>query len=118
MGIVVLVGFFLSFSFDCLAQIPASQLIVEDSIQFDKEREGFINQLIQPLRLRENRINRERTRVVNLIRQLTESGAFRVDSTTVNDISDELLNLANQLGQSLEESKNMQDEINLVLSDL
>jgi len=118
MGIVILVGFFLSFSFNGLAQIPASQLIIEDSIQFAKEREGFINQLVQPLRFRENRINRERTRVVNLIRQLTESSAFRIDSTTVNDISDELLHLANELGQSLEESKNMQAEIQHVLSDL
>src|SRR5690554_4616904 len=118
MGISILVGFFLSFSFKCLAQIPASQLILEDSIQLSKEREGFINQLIQPLRFRENKINRERARVVDLIRQLTESNDFRIDSTTVDDISNELLELANELGQSLEESKNMQAEIQHVLSDL
>lgn len=91
--------------------LPA-QIILEDSIQFEEtDRQGFLNQLIQPLRFRENRIKQDRQRVLNLIKTLSEKGDLRVDSTEINNITDQLMKMAADLSQSLEENKVLQQEI-------
>ncbi|TDK50630.1 glycosyl hydrolase family 18 protein [Algoriphagus formosus] len=99
--------------------IPPSRLIMRDTIDMgDSARKGIINKLIQPIRFKENRNKRERERVVDLIRNLTTDGDLAIDSTTVQLIADELLDLTNQLMVTKDTTVSIQNEIARTIKNL
>lgn len=120
--LVLAVLFFAAGSPPAFAQkdtIPPSELIMRDSINLgDSARAGLINKVIQPFRFRENRNAKERERVVNLIRQLTSEGDLAIDSTTVQLIADELLQLTNQLMVTNDSTVKLQREIARTIQNL
>ncbi len=99
--------------------IPPSRLIISDTVDFgDSARHGLINRLIQPFRFRENRLQRERDRVVELVRRLTLQGDLRIDSTTVEALVNDLLLITQEMAATRDSTSNLQAEVNRAILDL
>ncbi|WP_304888599.1 glycosyl hydrolase family 18 protein [Rhodonellum sp.] len=113
---IVLLGFFWFSPYVAFGQVgPTRIVVVGDSIEKStKTREGFLNQLVQPFRLRENK----KERILKLIRQIANYGDLRVDSTTVNNITKELLDLTTNYELTKKENQDIQENIKGILSDL
>lgn len=106
-------------AFSQQTKIPPSELILKDTINYgDSVRTGILNKIIQPFRFKENRLHRERERMVELIRWLTDQGDLSIDSTTVNAIVDDLLNLTKELAATQDSTVLLQNEINQMILDL
>lgn len=100
-------------------KVPASELILKDTINYgDSARTGILNKIIQPFRFKENRLHRERERMVELIRWLTDQGDLSIDSTTVNAIVEDLLNLTKEIAATQDSTVLLQNEINQMILDL
>lgn len=100
-------------------RIPPSQIILRDTINLgDSARSGLINKMIQPFRFRENQIQRERERMVQLIRRLADQGDMSIDSVTVNAIVNDLIQLTQSLAATQDSTVRLQDEIDQALLDL
>ncbi len=123
-GILRSLAFFLVFFSFLLAKaqdtkIPPSQLVVKDTINFgDSTKAGLINKILQPIRFRENKIKRERERIVELIRKLAKEGDVSIDSATVNAIATDLIALTEGLAAARDTSTRLQDEIEQLLLNL
>ena len=101
------------------SQVPPSKLILEDSINLkEKEREGFLNNIVQPFRFSENRKIKERKRIVDLIRELTENKDLRIDSATVNAIAERLMQLTRELEQNDSSREFMETQIGEIFEEL
>lgn len=101
------------------SKIPPSEIILSDSIDWgDSSRHGLINKIFQPLRFRENQLQKERIRMVSLIRRLTEQGDLNIDSETVNAIVNDLIKLTDEQGNTQQTSERLQEEINQALTEL
>lgn len=100
-------------------QIPPSEIVLSDSINWgDSSRHGFINKIIQPFRFRENQIQKERQRMVLLIRRLTEEGDLNIDTATVSAIVNDLINLTNEQEDAQKTSARLEEEIHQALVEL
>lgn len=100
-------------------KIPPSELILKDTINLgDSSRSGIINKVIQPFRFRENIQKRERERIVALIRRLTTEGDISIDSSTVQSITDELVELTNYLMITRDTTIRLQEEIARTIQNL
>ncbi|WP_373522180.1 glycosyl hydrolase family 18 protein [Aquiflexum sp.] len=101
------------------SQVPPSKLILEDPNNLkEKEREGFLNNLIQPFRFSENRKYNERKKVIKLIRELTENEDLRIDSLTVNAIAERLMQLTEELEQNDSSRQFLKNQIDKIFEDL
>lgn len=101
------------------SRIPPSQIILKDTVNFgDSARNGLINKLVQPIRFRENQIRRERERMVELIRKLTQEGDLSIDTATVNAIVNDLIQLTQTLAATQDTTLRLQDEIDQAILEL
>ena len=106
-------------SYAQVGQVPPSQIVVKDTINFgDSTRNGLINKIIQPIRFHENKIKRERERMVTLIRKLAKEGDMSIDSATVEAIVNDLISLTANLAATQDTTVRLQDEIDQAILDL
>lgn len=112
-GLPIFVFFHLLFTSFAIGQSgKSSTVVLSDSVVFHQEENNSLLQTITPaFRLRENRTKYERDRIVNLIRNLIDSGDLSIDSLTVNLIIEDLLRFSNDSSQSWEEIQKIQDEL-------
>jgi hypothetical protein len=95
---------------------PSSpNIMLKDPVDLgDTVRTGLLNKMVQPLRLKENRIARERKQIVDMLRSLTNRGDLYWDETKIDSIVSQLIVISSNLDDTQESTnilKNQLDEV-------
>ncbi|MHA7129202.1 glycoside hydrolase family 18 protein [Algoriphagus namhaensis] len=102
LGKVVLLVFFLVGMISMLhAQdtLPPMKLLL-DSLDDKQKSEKFIQRLVQPFKFKANRDSAERKRIYEYLKVLITAEDLQIDSTTIEEVSKELHQLAKSIAQN------------------
>lgn len=71
-------------------KIDNSKVILVDTLKFDKDKKGFLNKIIQPIKFRDNRDRNESQRMYDFMMGLVDSGQLHIDTATIYQIIEQL----------------------------
>jgi spore germination protein YaaH len=88
--------------------IAPSKVKLKDNLKFSKNSQGILNKIMQPIRFKTNRNNREKERMYLFMMELIHKGQLKIDSSTVDEIMVQLdtISSANQTTNKSIESTN------------
>jgi spore germination protein YaaH len=98
--------------------ISTAKLKLDSLIQNDSLEKSFIQRLLQPLRFKDNRETKERQRIFDFLKVLITENDLHIDSTTVSEITDELITQAKNIAANENANAALEDKNKLLAEEI
>ncbi|MBN3582464.1 hypothetical protein JYB64_08690 [Algoriphagus aestuarii] len=96
--------------------IPPSKVILDSIVLADTSKKSLLQKLIQPIKFRENRTLREKERVYDFLKQLTDDETLWIDSATVDAIAGDLVEMAQEISANTSTGSELSNQIQQAIS--
>jgi len=99
-------------------KIPPTSMKLKDIPKTVNKTKGILGKVIQPIKFKQNRENKERARMYLFMQQLISNGQLKIDSTTVEQIMIQLDTINSSLLHSASKNNSENKAINKRISDI